>query len=191
MEVWRQIAGTEFYEVSNYGRVRSNNYLGHGTTRVLALTKDHKGYLRVRLCIGNRRATCKVHRLVAEAFIPNPGRLPQVNHIDGNKENNCVENLEWCSAHDNVIHAYSTGLKEKNREYARALGSSSGRAALQKISIERQIPIIATNIKTGETLEFDSANEAARVLGVPQSNIWRALNGQRKSAGGFTFRNRG
>lgn len=190
MEVWKRIDGTEFYEVSNYGRVRSNNYLGHGTTKVLALAKDQKGYLRVRIYFGKQRITCKVHRLVARAFIPNPSCLPQVNHVDGNKENNHVENLEWCSAHDNVSHAYASGLKEKNREFARKLGMTYGKEALRRYCDKRKIPVIATNISTGDVYEFESTTKAAQVLGIHQPNIWKVLNGKRKSSGGFTFMKR-
>lgn len=191
MEIWRHIEGADFYDVSNEGRVRSRNYLGHGTTRILALAKDHKGYLRVRLYFGENRRTCKVHRLVAEAFIPNPLGFPEVNHKDGNKDNNLVENLEWCSSRENTIHAYKSGLKERTREHCRAMGETIGRSSLQKICESRKIPVIAININTGEETEFESASFAARELGLPQSNVWKVLHGKRKSAGGFIFRNRG
>lgn len=72
---------------------------------------DKHGYIKVNLYKQNNHKQCYVHRLVADAFILNENELPQINHIDGNKSNNTVENLEWCSAKENVIHAYANGLK--------------------------------------------------------------------------------
>jgi hypothetical protein len=74
---------------------------------------DHKGYFRTNLAKDGVNRTVKVHRIVAEAFIPNPMNLPQVNHKDGNKQNNCVENLEWCTRSENIRHAYENGLIQK------------------------------------------------------------------------------
>jgi hypothetical protein len=191
MEIWRPIAGSDVYEVSSLGRVKSKNYLGHGTEKVLALNPDPKGYLKVRLFFGQRRKTCKVHRLVAEAFIPNPDNLPQVNHIDGDKTNNCVENLEWSTAHDNISHAYKNGLKENNRRFAKKLGDTAGRAALEKAMEKHLVPIIATNVATGEEIEFDSIKAAVKKLGVRQSGVSGVLAGRQKTCGGFSFRRRG
>ena len=103
IEEWRPVVGYEgLYEVSSYGRVRSvDRYVkvGYGSYRlhkgkVLSPAKNKYGYLAVNLQAGNR---CNIHRLVAEAFIPNPDNLPQVNHKDEDKTNNSVDNLEWCS----------------------------------------------------------------------------------------------
>ena len=103
IEEWRPIEGYEgLYEVSSYGRVRSldrydsNNHFLKG--RILKLCADKDGYLNVGLCLGNKEKKYKVHRLVVEAFIPNPDNLPQVNHKDEDKTNNRVENLEMCNA---------------------------------------------------------------------------------------------
>lgn len=93
-EIWKDILGYEgLYQVSNFGRVKS---LKFGKERILKLTKDKDGYLIVNLYKNNKSKTFKVHRLVAEAFIPNPDNLPQVNHKDEDKSNNIVSNLEWC-----------------------------------------------------------------------------------------------
>lgn len=101
-EIWRPVVGYEgLYEVSSYGRVRSldryvnNNSFWKG--RILKLSDDGRGYLRAHLCLNNKIKNFLVHRLVAQAFIPNPDNFPQVNHIDEDKSNNCVDNLEWCS----------------------------------------------------------------------------------------------
>lgn len=191
MENWRPIGNSDVYEVSDQGRVKSKNYLGHGYERILRLNPDHKGYLRVRIYLNGVRKTCKVHRLVAEAFLPNPANLPQVNHLDGDKRNNDVGNLEWTTARDNVAHAYRNGLKENNRLFAQKLGSTVGKAALRKAMEKHFVPVTATNIATGETLSFDSIKEAAETLGLRQSNIGANVRGRAKSCGGYVFARRG
>lgn len=116
-EEWRPIA--EFngeYEVSNLGRVRSMKRYGGMVGRIMPQTRQPSGrggkltYFAVMLYMNNKPYCRKVHRLVAEAFIPNPDNLPQINHKDGCKTNNVASNLEWCTAQANTIHAWQTGL---------------------------------------------------------------------------------
>lgn len=122
---WRAIKGYEgLYEVSNTGLVKSlekrvDSGKCHRRWRVQILSHgtDSKGYLRVSLSKNGVTKTHKIHRLVAQAFIPNPDNLPQVNHIDGNKTNNRVDNLEWCSQSENMRHACKTGLKRNDGEF--------------------------------------------------------------------------
>lgn len=117
-EEWKDIKGFEgYYQVSNLGQVRSverykNNHkkLQLVKSCVLKTFEHQKGYLVVKLCKNNIKTHKRLHRLVAEAFIPNPKNKPQVNHIDGNKKNNIVSNLEWCNGSYNILHAYKTGL---------------------------------------------------------------------------------
>ena len=116
-EIWKDIKGYEgLYQVSSYGRIKS---LARTTSqnkrlpeRLRVLSVDKYGYMCVNLSKDGKVKLLKVHRLVCEAFIENPDRKPQVNHIDGNKGNNHVENLEWCTGSENIIHAFETGLKE-------------------------------------------------------------------------------
>lgn len=189
MEVWKAIEGTDgTYEVSNTGKVRSNNYLGHGGQKELSLNKDHKGYLRVRIYVAGVRKTIKVHRAVAESFIPNPDNKPEVNHKDGNKGKNHVENLEWSTESENTRHAYATGLKEKTRERCREMGQTIGKQILAKAREERKTPIVAIRVSDGAVFEYQSQADAAAGTGAAQPNINKVLRGARKTANGFAFR---
>lgn len=105
------------YEVSSEGEVRSlDRYVERGYSRrflqgkLLKVTKDKNGYMRVSTSVGGEKRTWKVHRLVATSFLDNPDDLPCVNHKDGNKNNNHVDNLEWVSYSENTQHAVDTGL---------------------------------------------------------------------------------
>ena len=97
----------DFIEVSNFGEVKS-----HGKIIKGEITSG--GYCRVHVSHKGVQYKFLVHRLVAEAFILNPKRLPEVNHIDGNKQNNSVDNLEWCTRSQNTSHAFKTGLRNYN-----------------------------------------------------------------------------
>lgn len=104
-ELWKDIKGFKgWYMISTKGRVWNCK---RGCYKVL--DKNNCGYLRVQLCKRGKKERFFVHRLVAEAFLDNPLRLEQVNHKDLNKANNCVENLEWVSASQNMIHAHRAG----------------------------------------------------------------------------------
>jgi len=106
---WKSVPGYEAaYMVSDAGLVFSCK-----SGRLLTLSLTTHGYIRVSLNTGHKSSVKHVHRLVAEAFIPNPDNLPQVNHKDGDRLNNNVSNLEWCNNSQNQQHAYDTGLKSK------------------------------------------------------------------------------
>ena len=117
-EQWKPVEGFEgLYAVSNLGRVKS---LGNDKSRKEKILKPHKvnGYLRVTLCKDWKRKFFLVHRLVAEAFLPNPEGLEQVNHIDENKTNNVVSNLEFCDC------KYNNNYGTRNKRVASALSKS-------------------------------------------------------------------
>lgn len=101
MEKYKDIKGYEgSYQVSTWGRVRSVR-----TVKCLSPEANEKGYLRVDLYSDDgTRKHCKVHRLVADAFVPNPDEKPQINRKDGNKQNNSITNLEWCTNAENAEH---------------------------------------------------------------------------------------
>lgn len=108
-EIWRDIAGYEgLYQVSNKGRIKS---LRWKEDRLLRTTLDSHYYPKTNLCKDHVQLTYLVHVLVATAFIPNPENKPVVNHKDCNKENNCVENLEWVTYSENLVHAIKMGRK--------------------------------------------------------------------------------
>lgn len=111
MEIWKRFYQT--YSISNFGRVKNDK-----TNLILKTWLDDKGYEVIRL----NSQYFKIHRVVAQAFIPNPNNLSQVNHIDGNKTNNIVDNLEWCSQSYNIRHADTCGLRNmpKGKEASNA-----------------------------------------------------------------------
>lgn len=167
MEQWKDIKGFEdFYLVSSLGRIMSIAP-GRAKTkgRMLAPRKDgyKDGYLSVRLYKGGTSVYKRIHRLVAEAFIPNPEMKTQVNHKDGNKRNNAVENLEWATASENVVHAHLAGLNKHS-------GGGSAK------------PVVC--VETGKV--YASAVEAARVLSLGNGSVETAASGIRVAVTGRT-----
>lgn len=100
MTEWRKIKGFEHYSISNKGEVK--NASGH----TVKPFRTNGGYLQIHLFNDGERTKKYIHRLVAETFVKNPKKLPEVNHKDGDKMNNSVDNLEWCSRTSNLIHSY-------------------------------------------------------------------------------------
>lgn len=183
-EIWKDIEGYEgLYQVSNLGRVRSldRNVLitrldgskhNHEYKGVLKNQRVHRDkYLITSLCKNGTFKSCKVHRLVAQTFIPNPENKPQVNHIDGNKQNNCVDNLEWVNASENNNHAFKLGLR-KISEYHKKVAKEFKSKKVQCL-------------ETGEV--FNSAKDACIKLKIADNAICRSIKRNGK-AGGYTWR---
>lgn len=163
----KDIAGyCGLYKISADGRVY--RFYKNGNKRELGGNVSH-GYMRVRLSMGNKARWYSVHRLVADAFIANPKKLPQINHKNGIKLDNRVENLEWCTASENVQHAFKLGLnKNTKKQYELA------KAATAK-------PVVC--VETGE--EYLSLTDAGKAKGVSFSHIGQCALGKRQTAGGY------
>lgn len=168
VEIWKDIAGYEgLYQASNYGRIRSlPRYVnGRGVGMHRTGGRTLKGiklgdYLGVQLSKENEVKKTYIHRLIASTFIPNPKHLPEINHIDGNKHNNAVPNLEWVTHSQNGIHAYAIGLKVK-----------AGGTPPKRVRI----------FCKDWSKEFDSIADAADYVGISQSSISRCCSGERNA----------
>ena len=170
MEFWKAIEGTKgFIEVSNKGRVRS--WL-RGYANILKTQPDKKGYHRIRITIEREKMSYKVHREVAKAFLPNPNQLPQVNHKDGNKDNNAVENLEWVTNTENARHAMEHGLWDNVFEASRRSNEAKKRAVLA--------------VRDSESIWFKSICEAQEHF--DSRHICDVLKGKRQHVKGWSFK---
>lgn len=157
-ETWRIIAEFSNYEVSNTGKVRSIIH-----DKVLR-PSDNRGYERVRLYRNGEVQSKFVHQLVAEAFLDDRHDELEINHIDGNKKNNSIDNLEWCTHRDNMKHAFDTGLK-----------TPSGGLP------NRRLRVVETDVI------YESAYDCARDMHLDQAHINHCLMGKRNRHGGYHF----
>ena len=188
MEIWKDIKNFEkLYQVSNYGNVRSldiiinckgakgiDTHLRKG--RILKQTKGSTEYYNVNLSKNGKVKLKRVHRLVAEAFISNPNNYPCINHKDGNKLNNNVENLEWCSYSYNNKEAYRIGLKQNKYK-----GKFGKNAQFSK-------PLLQYSIDGVFIKEWENAEQVKRELGFCAENIRNVCNGRRKKANGYVWK---
>ena len=199
-EVWRDIEGYEgYYQVSNLGRVKrleSFVYSNVGCRivreRILALKNERNGYKSVHLCKYGVRTRKRVHRLVAEAFIPNPERLPCVNHKDENTANNQAINLEWCSvAYNNNYGTHQErGLKTRYEKYYKFTKAEKHRVE-RKGKFGRWKPVIVYRYGTyyGTFKNPLVAEQAVKDFGVNRHNIYYVLqHNVNKEYNGFTFK---
>lgn len=176
IETWVEIPETSgFYQASSLGRIRSidrtiirmNRWGLEGQLtikgRVIKPWADSNGYLVVYICGNGRRQAINVHRLVAMAFIPHPLQSElDVNHLDGLKQNNRTENLEWCTRKQNMEHALKYGLFDQRK------------------------PLVAVPTSGGKPVLFGSSKEAAEILGVSsRQNISSAAAGKLRQAYGY------
>ena len=180
-EVWKDIKGYDGkYQISNLGRLRSLYFLdakGHVCPKVYYMkwSVKRKGCHQSRLCLkGKLGSSVVAHRLVAEAFIPNPNNLPQVNHIDGDKTNNCVNNLEWCTNQENALHSKKHNLNPCLKN----LSENYNAKPIDKYSL------------SGNYIEsFGCIREAAISCGLKSTGrIIDACRDWNKTSGGFKWR---
>lgn len=179
-EVWKDIKGYEkIYQVSNFGKVKRLTFINGNVKlqkeRMSTPTNNGHGYLIVGLSKNGKRKNFYVHRLVAETFLDNLNNLPQVNHKDGNKKNNRVDNLEWCTASENQIHSYKV-LKTKYNLFG------------LNISREKQKKKVSA-YKNGKLFKtFNSISEAGRFMKVNPSCICGCCKGIYKTCKGYIWK---
>ena len=185
-EIWKDIEDYEgLYQVSNFGRVKSVErwvYSGKGNStkrlnpELIKSQAINHGYSVVTIWKDNKIKMMKIHRLVCQAFTLNPNNKPCVNHIDGVKTNNYVENLEWCTYSENHKHAYKNGLMTGYFQGKFGKDNSKSR------------PVFQINPKSGDVIRgYDAIMDAHRDTGISFSNISAVCNGKRRIAGGYIW----
>ena len=174
VEVWKNIEGFPNYQVSSLGRVRNIT-----TGKVLKGVDNGYGYLKVKLFKAGKGYTIKIHRLVATTFIPNPEKLPEINHIDECKANNAVSNLEWCTEKYNSNY----GTRNERVGKANSIAMLGKQNSLGKKNAAKPVKCI----ETGEV--FDCTRDAARKYNLSLDLVCHAANPnhRQKTAGGFTW----
>lgn len=177
---WNKTTISDYYEVSDTGIVRSCDKLVNckgGSKRLckgkaLKLCQDKDGYLRVGIHIDGKETTYGVHKLVAEAFIPNPDNLPVVHHKNGNNQDNRVENLEWATVHYNNSEDIARERKSKA-----AFNRTDNKIKIRQLTLDGEI------IK-----DFNCAMDIQREFGYDRSSISRVCQGKQKSSYGFKWK---
>ncbi len=155
-EEWKPIKDFENYEVSNLGRVRNSR--GH----IMKLHQNQVGYYQAPMSKNGKAYLKCVHKLVAEAFIENPRGCTEVNHIDETRANNRVDNLEWCTHRENILHGTCIARAVKKRK--------------EKHPARKVLAIFPDN----STRCFASASEASKELGIDEGGIRSVLSGCRQ-----------
>jgi hypothetical protein len=165
VEIWKD---TEYknYEVSNTGKVRNKK-----TKHVLKPVITRKGYLKAQVKENTKHVGRFIHRLVAIAFIPNPDNLPQVDHLDNNKDNNNANNLEWVTNKENHRRKVFDGLN--------VIPENAGRP---------KQPIVQMDLDGNYIAVYDSIAEAVKVTGIPQPKISCVLTGKQKTTHSYIFK---
>lgn len=168
-EVWKPIENCDNkYFISNFGRIKSK---AKKEEIILKVQLTNRGYVWVGIHYKGQKMY-DVHRLVAKYFVDNPNNYPEVNHLDGNKENNCYDNLEWCTRSQNNLHAYRTGLRA-NKKFGEAYNAKK---------------VYQYDLDGNYIAEYSSTTEIAKKLSCCPSGISQCATGVLRSSHGFIFR---
>lgn len=165
MEVWKDVKGYEgLYQVSSHGRLK--RVFRNKKEHFLTGKRDKDGYTQVILSRNQKKKHFRLHRLVAEAFKPNPDSKPEVNHKDRNKQNNNASNLEWVTGSENVQHSFQTGRNVRKKPI---------------LQLTKNMELVAS---------WDSIADASRETGIKHSNISACCNKRKwyNTAGGYIWR---
>lgn len=176
-ELWQPVELEDYqgYSISNFGNV-------NGPKGKLKLTIDSHGYPCVVLCKKGKRKHIRVHQLVASAFIPKLEGKSEINHINGNKTDNRVENLEWCTRSENLTHAWAMGLVSFTENMRHAVTKTI------LAEVEKQEKAVACFLGDKLVGSYKSASEAARAVKGSQAHISNCCNGKRHTHKGLTWR---
>jgi len=175
-EIWKPIEKLNgLYEVSNLGRVRSvertvihkDGKIARYKERILKQCASKKGYMRVYPTVNGKKYNFQVHRLVAEAFVPNPENKQQVNHKDGNKKNNRADNLEWVTNDENELHANINGLRAEQHTPRK----------VAQYTLDGKLVAV-----------YRSTYQASKATGIKDSRIGDVCHGSRHTCYGFIFK---
>ena len=220
-EIWKDIEGYEgYYQVSNLGRVRSVERIVNRKKlkgKFISYGRDTKGYLFVNLSKENKQKTARVHRLVAQAFIPKIDGKDYIDHIDGSRDNNNVSNLRWCTHKENCNfeiaklrqrlgcmgnkkwlgkhHTEETKKKiseskkgKKNPNLWNSISDENKKKILNAAIEKNRVEVEQYSLDGKLIKVWDSMVEAARSLGVWNTNIHKCCNGQAQTCGGFIWK---
>lgn len=169
-EIWKDIKGYEgLYKISNTGRVKSFHY---NREKILQPLISVRGYYKYTLVKNKTKKQCFMHQLIATAFIPNPNNYPCVNHINGNKKDNRIDNLEWCTIKENNQHAYKTGLNKGVRSYDNVCSKT----------------VLQYDMQGNFIKEWGSTMDIQRELNIANSCISACCLGQYKQSHNFIWK---
>lgn len=177
-EIWKDVVGYEgLYQVSNTGKVKSIDWNHSGVAKELT-AYEQRGYKLVGIQRNGTRHNYLVHRLVATAFIDNPEGKPDVNHIDGKKDNNCVDNLEWVTKSENTRHAIRTGLRPPTCDFERKRGAEHPCSK----------PVDQYDVSGNIIRHWACVQDIYSELGYRKSCVRRVCNGYRKTYRGYKWK---
>ena len=198
-EIWKDIKGYEgLYQVSNLGRIKSLERKSKTKGNVEYIKKEKvlkerfsHGYVSVILYKNGTKKNFRVHRLVAKAFLVNPKNLPQINHINFNRSDNRIENLEWVTAKENIQHNFKNGNVEKIIKNAKSVGKRYGgnKNVTTKAKLRLSKKVYQIDKNTGQIIKvWDSAKDVERILKIPNTNISRCCLKKCMTAGGYIWK---